>query len=186
MPFDWLFTITWHNIEISIFMIVPWNRAMEPYNSFFHCTVDFFIFNHSKCYYRTHSARNKWTWCDNVSDGILFSKLIKQIDLTSCQWSILVSYKTNNECFHSCNGKNIFIRWEMECSNVQRGEAELTGTFYLSPHKNILTIALINIHYLYINPIYRKESKYRVTYMNVYTLLICSFSYVKASRITNE
>ena len=24
--------------------------------------------------------------------------------------SISMSYKTNNECFHSCNGKNIFIR----------------------------------------------------------------------------
>ena len=28
----------------------------------------------------------------------------------------------------------------MECSN-QRGEAELIGTFHLSPHENILTIA---------------------------------------------
>ena len=24
--------------------------------------------------------------------------------------TILVSYKTNNECFYWCNGKNIFIR----------------------------------------------------------------------------
>jgi hypothetical protein len=28
--------------------------------------------------------------------------------------------------------------------------ASLNGTFHLSPHENILTIALINIHYLYI------------------------------------
>ena len=28
--------------------------------------------------------------------------------------------------------------------------ASLNGTFYLSPHENILTIAQINIHYLYI------------------------------------
>ena len=27
--------------------------------------------------------------------------------------------------------------------------ASLNGTFHLSPHENILTIALINIHYLY-------------------------------------
>ena len=27
--------------------------------------------------------------------------------------------------------------------------ASLNRTFYLSPHENILTIALINIHYLY-------------------------------------
>ena len=44
----------------------------------------------------------------------------------------------------------------MECS-IQRGDsrsdneaiAELNRTFHLSPHENILTIALINIHYLY-------------------------------------
>ena len=36
----------------------------------------------------------------------------------------------------------------MECSN-QLGFASLIGTFHLSPHENILTIALINIHYLY-------------------------------------
>jgi hypothetical protein len=29
---------------------------------------------------------------------------------------ILMSYKTNNECFHSCNNKNISIRWKMESS----------------------------------------------------------------------
>ena len=28
--------------------------------------------------------------------------------------------------------------------------ASLNGTFHLSPHENILTIALTNIHYLYI------------------------------------
>jgi hypothetical protein len=44
----------------------------------------------------------------------------------------------------SCNGKNIFIRWKMECS-IQRGDSRV----HLSPHENILTIALINIHYLY-------------------------------------
>ena len=36
----------------------------------------------------------------------------------------------------------------MKCS-IQRGEAELNGTFHLSPHENICTIALITIHYLY-------------------------------------
>ena len=55
--------------------------------------------------------------------------------------SILVSNKTNNECFHSCNDKNIFIRWKMECSNR-------LGTFHFSPHENVLTITLIELHYL--------------------------------------
>ena len=36
----------------------------------------------------------------------------------------------------------------MKCS-IQRGKAELNGAFHLSPHENICTIALINIHYLY-------------------------------------
>ena len=36
----------------------------------------------------------------------------------------------------------------MKCS-IQLGYASLNGTFHLSPHENICTIALINIHYLY-------------------------------------
>ena len=36
----------------------------------------------------------------------------------------------------------------MKCS-IQLGFASLNGTFHLSPHENICTIALINIHYLY-------------------------------------
>jgi hypothetical protein len=42
----------------------------------------------------------------------------------------------------------------MECFGCRLVEwlsavASLNGTFHLSPHGNILTIALINIHYLY-------------------------------------
>jgi hypothetical protein len=49
----------------------------------------------------------------------------------------------------SCNnGKNIFIRWKMNVP-FNSAVASLNGTFHLSPHENILTIALINIHYLY-------------------------------------
>ena len=36
----------------------------------------------------------------------------------------------------------------MKCT-IQLGFASLYGTFHLSPHENIYTIALINIHYLY-------------------------------------
>ena len=35
---------------------------------------------------------------------------------------------------------------------IQLGSASLNGTFYLSPHEDICTIALINIHYLYTIP----------------------------------
>ena len=41
-----------------------------------------------------------------------------------------------------------FIRWKMKCT-IHLGFASLNGTFHLSPHENICTIALINIHYLY-------------------------------------
>ena len=34
---------------------------------------------------------------------------------------------------YECNGTNIFMRWKMKCS-IQRGEAELNGTFNLSPN----------------------------------------------------
>ena len=37
----------------------------------------------------------------------------------------------------------------MKCS-IQRGEAELNGTFHLSPHENICSIARMrNIYYLF-------------------------------------
>jgi hypothetical protein len=48
---------------------------------------------------------------------------------------------------------NVFIRamafgerWNVPFNSAV---ALLNGTFHLSPHENILTIALINIHYLY-------------------------------------
>jgi hypothetical protein len=37
-------------------------------------------------------------------------------------------------------------RWNVPLNSAV---ASLNGTFHLSPHENILTIALINIHYLY-------------------------------------
>ena len=43
--------------------------------------------------------------------------------------------------------------------------ASLNRTFHLSPHENILTIALINIHYLYIN-MWRSEALSMRIYLN--------------------
>jgi hypothetical protein len=43
-------------------------------------------------------------------------------------------------------------RWNVPFNSAV---ASLNGTFHLSPHENILTIALINIHYLY-NSLQRK------------------------------
>ena len=42
-------------------------------------------------------------------------------------------------------------RWNVPFNSAV---ASLNGTFHLSPHENILTIALINIHYLYNITIY--------------------------------
>ena len=55
---------------------------------------------------------------------------------------------------YSCNGTNIFILWKMKCT-IQLSLASLNGTFHLSPHENICTIKLINIHYLYTNHIHQ-------------------------------
>ena len=46
------------------------------------------------------------------------------------------------------NGTNIFIRWKMKCS-IQRGEAELNGTFHFSPNENICSIARMRKHSLF-------------------------------------
>ena len=37
----------------------------------------------------------------------------------------------------------------MKCS-IQQGEAELNGTFHLSPHENICTIARMRQHSLFV------------------------------------
>ena len=58
----------------------------------------------------------------------------------------------------------------MECSN-QRGFASLIGTFHLSPHENILTIALINIHYLY--TVVHHQKRYRLDPNCGFYQLIC-------------
>ena len=76
---------------------------------------------------------------------------------------IFVSYiKQIMNVSHSCNGTNFFIRWKMKF-------ASLNGTFHLSPHENICTIALIDIHFLYI--IDQQESP-----LLVYSLICSSFT----------
>ena len=50
---------------------------------------------------------------------------------------------------YECNGTNIFMRWKMKFS-IQQGEAELNGTFHLSPNENIFPLhEWENIHYLF-------------------------------------
>ena len=50
---------------------------------------------------------------------------------------------------YECNGTNIFMRWKMKCS-IQRGEAKLNGTFYLSPNENICSTAQMRKHSLFV------------------------------------
>ena len=72
--------------------------------------------------------------------------LLDIFSFSELQKSRLMSYKTNNECFNSCDGTAILVRDE---SSIQLGVASLNRTFHLSPHENTCTIALITIHYLY-------------------------------------
>ena len=64
----------------------------------------------------------------------------------------LVLYKTRNECFYSCNIRaivRIFSFGERLIVPLNSAIASLNGTINVSPHENVLTIALINIDYLY-------------------------------------
>ena len=102
------------------------------------------------------------------------------------QKPILVLCKTNNECFYSCNGKNIFIRVMVriflfgERWNVlfNSAIASLNRTFHLSPHENILTIALINIHYLY-NIIPKQAIAFQEQFMKQLSHIIIFNTYEK-------
>ena len=58
-----------------------------------------------------------------------------------------VSYKTNNAYFGVIQIMNVFIGAMVR----MLGFASLIGALHLSPHENILTIALINIYYLHNN-----------------------------------
>ena len=84
---------------------------MESLNSFFHCTVDFIIFNHSNCYHRMHSARVKW-----------------RIYERGATMQAMENKKQNKTKQNGGVIKN-------------KSFASSIGTFHLSPHENILTIA---------------------------------------------
>ena len=78
-------------------------------------------------------------WLNMVSFAVkdLFSCYIKQI------MNVFFSFVQWNKYFHS-------VKDEMfHSTRLQLGFASLNGTFHLSPHENICTIALINIHYLH-------------------------------------
>ena len=83
----------------------------------------------------------------NVSVASLFKSGISEVcKITFKSYRIVCRLGKVKRCCiyrHRC-----FILRKMECSN-QLGFALLIGTFHLSPRENILTIALINIHYLY-------------------------------------
>ena len=55
--------------------------------------------------------------------------------------------------FHSVKDENVLFNSAI---------ASLNRTFHLSPHENILTIALINIHYLYSIPIIHRKLRQAV------------------------
>ena len=72
--------------------------------------------------------------------------LFKNLNLCTSyikQIMIVFSFVQWNKYFHS-------VKDEMYIPFNSIGFASLNGTFHLSPHENICTIALINIHYFYI------------------------------------
>ena len=58
-------------------------------------------------------------------------------------------YKVNKECFAFVQWKEYFHSLKDGKVPVSSAYASFNGTFHLSTHENILTIELINIHYLY-------------------------------------
>ena len=62
---------------------------------------------------------------------------------------------------YECNGTDIFMRWEMECS-IQRGKAELNGTFHLSPNENSCIIAPI------ISPFWSVQLIWKILWVDIY------------------
>ena len=50
-------------------------------------------------------------------------------------WAVIYTMSLSIQIMnvYEYNGTNIFKRWKMKCS-IQQGEAELNGTFHLSPH----------------------------------------------------
>ena len=58
--------------------------------------------------------------------------------------------------FHSCNETNIFIWWKMKPCSTQLCFASLNATIHFSPHENIGSTALINIHFCIVSTLPRK------------------------------
>ena len=63
--------------------------------------------------------------------------------------NILLLYKTHNECFIRALVRIFSFGERLIVLFNYSAIASLNGAINRSPHENILTIALINIHYLY-------------------------------------
>jgi hypothetical protein len=123
--------VTWYWIENSISQECNGIRSIALFASavaLFASAIVLYVLFHCTLYVFDKSHPSKCFSYESIS---LFWYYIKQIMNVS-----------------SCNGKNIFIRWRWNVP-FNSAVASLNGTFHLSPHENILTIALINIHYLY-------------------------------------
>ena len=94
-------------------------------------------------YFNQYSKLSKW--------DLMQIRLVKMAGAYSKPFNISIFWYYINQIM------NVFIRamvrifsfgerWNVPFNSAV---ASLNGTFHLSPHENILTIALINIHYLY-------------------------------------
>ena len=118
-----------------------------------------------------HTCRNKrkQNVCVSLVHRVAFHAcLLSCSERSRCRWHM---HQTNHGYFdrskilniiqimnvYDCNGTNIFMRWKIKCS-IQRGEAELNGTFHLSPNKNICSIVRMRKHSLFISYNLYKDS----------------------------
>ena len=73
-------------------------------------------------------------WSKNLSQFnqlTSFMPIKRSKRFQQCTSAVFILWYTNGECFHSCNGENVFMRWKW------------IETFHLSPKENILTIARV-------------------------------------------
>jgi hypothetical protein len=94
-----------------------------------------------------------WYWIENSisqeCDGI-YSIALFASAIVLYVYSIALFVFLRNSIRQNASHTNLLVgeKWNVPFNSAV---ASLNGTFHLSPHENILTIALINIHYLYTN-----------------------------------
>ena len=107
------------------------------------------------CHYPASSVMWQFIICSEINGPELWYSTWFYDDFVhhkrpyGCIWLWWVCNSIQIMNVYECNGTNIFMRWKMKCS-IQWGEAELNGTFHLSPNENICSIAGMRKHSLFV------------------------------------